>query len=180
MGRLKQLLTYRGRTLVQHAVEQAREAALDPIIVVVGAGANEVQTSVSTLPVEIAVNEDWPSGMGSSLAIGMRRLQEIRPDIDAVAILLADQPHVHAEHLHAMRSLLEHEAAPIVAAHYNDMLGVPAFFKREMFAILTTLPPESGARYLLRGAEHKMHAFALEEAATDIDTPEDFANLQRH
>ncbi len=37
MGKLKQLLPYRGRTLIQHAVDQALQAGFDPVVVVVGA-----------------------------------------------------------------------------------------------------------------------------------------------
>jgi molybdenum cofactor cytidylyltransferase len=94
-----------------------------------------------------------------------------------VAILLTDQPLVTAEHLRAMRNLLHTSAGGIVAAEYNGTIGVPALFRRTLFPILAALPPESGARHLLRESGVEVTRFPLPEAGTDVDTPEDFAGL---
>ena len=105
MGSQKQLLHYRGKTLVAHCIWQARQARLEPIIVVVGAGAHEIRAAIAAQPVEVVDNPHWRSGMGSSLSAGVRGLSEAATGVAAVAILLADQPHVLAEHLTAMRQL---------------------------------------------------------------------------
>jgi molybdenum cofactor cytidylyltransferase len=170
MGRLKQLLPYRGKTLVEHAVEQALAAGFDPVIVVVGAEAAAVRTALAAQSVRLAENPLWPLGMGSSIAAGIQFLL----DAQSLAVMLADQPFVEARHLREMRTLLEASTAPAIAAQYNGMLGVPALFKRELFGALQSLDPATGARALLR-----THAvpFPLPEAAIDIDTPEDFAAL---
>ncbi|HEY1950066.1 MAG TPA: hypothetical protein VGG97_23855, partial [Bryobacteraceae bacterium] len=68
-------------------------------------------------------------------------------------------------------------SALAVAAQYSGGLGVPAFFKRELFAALAGLPPEAGARRLLRQSGLHVSAYPLPEAAIDIDTPGDFAQL---
>lgn len=178
MGRLKQLLPYNGRTLVRHSVEQALEAGFAPVIVVVGAEAGAVRASIAAQPVEIAENRAWQLGMGSSLAAGIARLQEIGSDAAAVAILLVDQPLVTADHLAQMRKLLLAGNGPAIAAEYGSTLGVPALFKREMFARLASLPPDAGARHLLRDSGLSVQAFPLPEAALDIDTPEEFGALE--
>jgi molybdenum cofactor cytidylyltransferase len=175
MGRLKQLLPYRGRTLVEHSVRHAIEAGFKPVIVVVGAEAEAVAAALAAEPVVIARNVAWESGMGSSIATGMRYLDAT--DSDAVAILLADQPLVTSNHLVSMASLLGAPHVRIVAAEYNGTLGVPALFKREIFPLLSALPPEAGARHLLRGSRAEIRAYPLPEAAMDIDTPEDFEAL---
>lgn len=170
MGRLKQLLPYRGKTFLQHAIEQAANAGLSPVVVVTGAQAELVEESIRSERVEIVRNHAWPSGMGSSIAAGIRRVQDM--DVEAVAILLADQPLVTAEHLRAMAGRIS--SSRIVAAAYSDTLGVPAFFRWEMFSALASLAPEAGASKLLR-ASHDVYAYALPEAAVDVDRPEDFA-----
>ena len=174
MGRLKQLLPYHGKTLVEHSVRNAMEAGFEPVIVVVGAEADSVTAAVAQQPVATVRNDAWPTGMGSSIAAGMRFLKDTA---DAVAILLADQPLVTSAHLIALANLLQTSGAPIAAAEYAGTLGVPALFKREIFRLLATLPPEAGARHLLRGSGSGIAACQLPEAATDIDTPEDFAAL---
>jgi CTP:molybdopterin cytidylyltransferase MocA len=178
MGKPKQLLPYRGRTLIEHAIEQACEAEFDPILVVVGAHSDEVRAAIAARPVEIVQNDFWQSGMGSSLSVAARRLREIGGDSAAVAVLLADQPRVMAEHLSGMRRLLSTSAAPIIAARYNNTIGVPALFKRELFATLAELAPDVGARQLLRDSGTKVTRYLLPEAAIDVDTPGDYAALQ--
>ena len=176
MGQLKQTLPYRGSTLVGHAVDRAVRAGFSPIIVVVGAEAGSVRTALAGLPVFVAHNAEWQSGMGSSIVAGMRRLQTLETDPEAVAILLADQPLIQTSHLTAMRAHLRSGAA-IVAARYNGTVGVPALFHRSLFGELASLDPAAGARSLLLRGGQSLIAFDLAEAATDIDTPSDFSAL---
>lgn len=176
MGRLKQVLPYRKGTLVQHAVEQAGQAGFAPLIVVVGAEAGEVRTSLIGMPVDVAENPDWPLGMGSSIACGMQFLTKTASGAAAVAILLADQPLITAEHLRKMRILLS-PGCSAVAAEYGDSTGVPAIFQRKVFSALRSLTPNAGAKQLLRSLGTGLIPFPLPEAAVDIDTAEDYARL---
>ena len=170
MGRLKQLLPYGRSTLVEHAAEQALAAGFDPVVVVVGAEAASVRAALTARSVRVVENSAWHLGMGSSIQAGM----EVLLDAEAVCILLADQPYVEAWHLREMQRLLEGSGTLAVAAEYNGTLGVPAFFKRELFRELQSLEPTTGARALLR---RYAVAYPLAEAAVDVDTPEDFARL---
>jgi len=178
MGSLKQLLPYGNGTLLTHSIQQAQQAGFDRIIVVVGAESERVRSSLTGQPVEIAFNENWEVGMGSSIATGMQRFRTAGPLLPVLGILLADQPGVSAGHLLAMREQLESTARAAVAAQYANRLGVPALFREELYALLAALPPESGAKYLLRDSGVAVSAFPLPEAATDIDTPSDFAALE--
>jgi molybdenum cofactor cytidylyltransferase len=169
-GRIKQLLVYRGEALLEHAVSQA-SACFEPVIVVVGAHAEVVRSFFERRPEILVVeNTNWKSGMGSSISAGMQAM----PECDGVAILLADQPLVTAEHLSAMRDRFQGE---IVAARYNDSVGVPAIFPKRLFSALQTLSGEQGARSILRDSAERVIAFDLPEAAIDIDTLEDFSAL---
>jgi molybdenum cofactor cytidylyltransferase len=179
MGRLKQLLPFRGKTLVEHAVTQAREAEFHPIVVVLGADAQAVRNVLAALDVLIVENSRWQSGMGSSIAAGVEYLEASGADSDAAAILLADQPLVTAGHLKEMASLTLQSPASVVAARYGETLGVPALFRRRLFPQLISLPAEAGARALLRDSKLQVASFDLPEAAIDVDTPDDFAALAR-
>ena len=180
MGRLKQLLPYRGKTLVEHAVEQALEAGFNPVVVVLGAGSGQVRALLAADDrITLLDNPAWQSGMGTSLAAGARYLREQsgQPP-SAVAVLLADQPLVTAGHLRRMQEHFECSGETrIVAAEYNGTLGVPAFFPASMLNTLEALKPEEGARSLLRDPNQIVDPFDLPEAAMDVDTPDDFARL---
>ncbi len=179
MGRLKQLLPFRGKTLIEHVVAQAAEAEFHPIIVVVGAESQGLRDVLAALNVLIVENLRWQSGMGSSIATGVQYLEASGADSDAAAILLADQPLVTARRLTEMANLLLQSPAAVVASHYDETLGVPALFKRCLFPRLLSLHAEAGARALLRDAKEQVVSFDLPEAAVDIDTPDDFAALDR-
>lgn len=174
MGRLKQLLAYRGRTLLERSIDQAVGAGFAPIVVVVGSSSHLLRESIAGHAVEIVQNDAWETGMGSSVAAGMQALLKNAEAPSAVAILVADQPLIEAKHLMAMRDLLLGSETSIVAAQYSETLGVPALFKPEVFHALSSLPPEAGARGLLRNSAVHVTPFPLPEAAADIDTPADF------
>jgi molybdenum cofactor cytidylyltransferase len=177
MGSVKQLLPYRGSTLLENAVNHAINAGFSPVIVVLGAKADEIQSQISGLSAEFVINPHWETGMGSSLNAGIAKLNETAPDCAGAAVLLADQPRITAHHLTQMLQIFQRGAMPIVASEYNGTAGVPAIFRKELFPTLASLPPEAGARHLLRNAGLRLHLYPLPEAATDVDTPEDFARL---
>jgi molybdenum cofactor cytidylyltransferase len=174
MGQLKQLLAYRGTTLLRHSIDQAIGAGFQPIVVVIGSNAQLLRASLASAPVTIVHNEQWQNGIGTSIKAGMQALLESDEVPEAVAILVADQPLVQAKHLMGMRELLAIAGSPIVAAQYSETMGVPALFKGECFQALLSLPPETGARTLLRGSGADITPFPLPEAAVDIDSPQDF------
>ncbi len=178
MGRLKQLLPYRGRTLIRNAVDQAMGADFDPVLVVVGAESAAVRSAVASQKVVLIENSYWQSGMGSSISAGVRWLRGVKTEAAAVAILLGDQPLVTAEHLNQMRTLLHQVPADAIAAEYSGTLGVPALFKRSLFGVLSELPAGTGARQLLRQPGVTVEPFSLPEAAFDIDTPADYESLE--
>ena len=76
LGTPKQLLRYRGETLVHRAVRLAIAAGLDPVHVVLGYNAPAVGEALAELrgQVTTVVNADWQAGMGSSLARGIASL----------------------------------------------------------------------------------------------------------
>lgn len=178
MGLLKQLIPYRRGTLLSNAIEQARLAAFERIVVVVGAEGNRIAEAIAGEYVEVAENPEWSSGMGSSIRAGMKHLQRNGPLPEVLAILLADQPLVRSSHLIAMRRLQAETSAEIIAAEYQGKRGVPALFTKELFSLLASLDEDHGARHLLRDGQFAVREFALPEAALDLDTPFDLASFE--
>jgi molybdenum cofactor cytidylyltransferase len=177
MGSLKQLLPFGKGTLISNAVAQAKEACFERIAVVVGAQGNLVTLAIAQEGVEVVENADWRSGMGTSIRAGLAQIAQREPVPEVLAILLADQPFVRASHLLEMRRIQVKSAAPIVAAQYGGQNGVPALFTKDLFPSLAAFPADAGARHLLRDGGFPVLGFPLPEAATDVDTPADFAAL---
>ena len=174
MGQAKQLLEFRGRTLLRHAVETALAAGCSPVIVVLGARADELTPSLADLPVEIAINDRWEQGMGTSIQTGLNALGE---RASGAILALADQPLVAAEFLAGLIQTHRELGKPIVAARYSGTVGVPVYFARTAFGLLMALPPSQGCKGVILG--HASDAFLVDcpEAAIDIDTPEDYQRI---
>jgi molybdenum cofactor cytidylyltransferase len=181
LGRPKQLLMYRGRTLLRHAVEQALASRARPLVVVLGADEVRCQQELSgfaATEVVIARNPDWAVGMGSSIATGVTTLIARAPDVWAAIIVLCDQPLVTADVLDTL--IARHTDAPdaTVAAHYAGEPGVPALFPRARFDELARLDGASGAKRLLRASGGTpLITVPCPEAAIDVDTLADYEAL---
>ena len=183
MGRPKQLLAYRGSTLVGHAATIALQV-LDPVVVVVGAYSQQVRAAVEAAtamrPVEVIENVNWERGLASSISSGIKHLSD-QSKIDGAMLLAADQPFVAVDHLRAMCLRYSNPAAEaasdIVAAEYGGILGIPALFGEHLFPQLLTLTGDKGARSMLYNLALRVTPFPLPEGAFDIDTAEDAASL---
>lgn len=177
MGEPKQLLPYRGTTLLQHSINTALSVQGATVVVVLGAHAAEIRAELDDPSVLVTVNPDWADGMGSSLRAGMRALLGAQPDVSAAIFLLCDQPRVSTPTLGNLISTHERTGFAIVASEYDGILGVPALFAREMFQQLLALRGSEGARQIIRAHRDEAIGVSFQDGAVDIDTPADYAQL---
>lgn len=162
-GSPKQLLEINGETLVDRACRTAVEAGCHPVLRLLGAHAEKILEHHCPAGVETFVHAGWEAGMGSSLAAGVSRLLELCPELDAVFVLLADQPMTTAGLLATMADELQ--TASVVWCN-----GPPALFARKHFEELLDLQGDRGAKAV--AANHDAVAVHFPEAAWDIDSPE--------
>jgi molybdenum cofactor cytidylyltransferase len=170
MGVAKQLLPYRGGTLVEHAARTAIGSGATEIVVVVGSRAEAVRRSLQGLELKIVENPDWQNGMGTSIACGVSALGE---SIEAAVIALADQPRITSGHLRTLAA----QAQPVAASLYDGVLGAPCGFARSEFPRLRGLTGDQGARHLLRNGEIPAEAVLFEPGLLDLDTPEAYESF---
>jgi molybdenum cofactor cytidylyltransferase len=178
MGRPKQLLTVAGRPLVRHVAEQALAAPVTPVIVVLGANAAQIVSSLEGLPVQIVVNERWEHGMGSSIRIGMQALVAASPGTNAVIVALADQPGCASDHFTRLVETHLSTGRTIVASLTGDVRGPPVLIAAQWFNRLLQLDGDVGARELLREQRDATATVPL-DAASDLDTPDDYERFLR-
>ena len=170
----KQLLPVGGRSFLRHAADTALASVCRPVVVVLGAKAEELQTELAGLDVTIVNNTQWQRGLGSSIRAGMAAIEAA--SCEAVAIMLCDQPLVSAQ---LLNRLVETKAG-VAAAEYGGTVGVPALFTAEFFAELTALPGDTGAKGLLLRHAARIARVPFPEAALDIDTPEDYQRFRNY
>ena len=176
MGQPKQLLSYKGRTLLRHAVETALTLQASSIIVVLGAHSESIRPELEGLPVHIVENSDWRGGMGYSLRAGLQALLDGWPHTAAALFLLCDQPHITPELLHCLEQEWRH-GATLAATQYETRSGVPAIFAAMWFPELLALQGAEGARQLLTKYADSVVAIPFPPGAIDVDDPADYAAL---
>ncbi|MGR9053532.1 MAG: nucleotidyltransferase family protein [Gammaproteobacteria bacterium] len=176
LGRPKQLLPWRGRTLLEHTFENARRLLLDRVVVVLGADAESVRASTDLTEARIIVNSEWQSGMASSIRAGVKALPD---SARALLLLLCDQPLLESVHLEKLLVTWQQEPNRPVACRYNDSIGVPALLPSDFFEALSKLEGDRGAKRLLTECGNKVRSIPMPEAGIDIDTACDYAECFR-
>jgi CTP:molybdopterin cytidylyltransferase MocA len=122
-------------------------------------------------------NPDWPTGMGSSLAVG---LGAVPGECAAAVLALADQPLVGPQ---AVRRLLAAHAAGarVAVACYDGRPRNPVLISREYWPeVIALASGDVGARPFLRA--HQALVTEVECGDTgrpdDVDSPEDLARIE--
>jgi len=172
LGTPKQLLTFRGETLVRRAAKATLESVCDRVVVVVGNHAQRMRQEIGDLPVFVVENKNWQSGISSSIRAG---LEEISSQ-DGVVITLCDQPFVTAAILNELIITHRETGRAIVASTYGTTRGVPAFFAPELFDELASLTKDEGARRIIASHPEKVATVEFPQGAVDIDTRQDLVN----
>ncbi|WP_127501827.1 nucleotidyltransferase family protein [Actinoplanes solisilvae] len=165
-GMPKALVPYPDRLLVQRAADTLKEAGVDEIVVVLGAEAERVREVAPDLPPTV-INEDWRSGLGSSLKVGLTALTSA----ESAVVLLVDMPGVTAE---AVRRVVAHGTVDaLVMGGYGKRRGHPVLLGRAHWAgVIETATGDSGARDYLRARDVRVVPVGDVADDLDLDLPE--------
>lgn len=174
-GSTKQLAHWDNETLVGRAVRLARAVCGDCSVLVLGSDWERVLAACEPRPGFFVRNDQYESGMASSIACGVRSVASVA---DAVLLIMADQPLITAEHLSSLIQEWSRSADDIIVSEYAGVQGPPVIFPAHCFDKLMHLEGDQGARALLSDPAHSVTGLTFDAASIDIDTPEDLENLQ--
>ena len=177
MGSTKQLLPYENATLLGSVISLANSLGWGKPMVILGYQAEKIKLAVKQNQADITVNPEWEQGMGKTIAHGIKRASTINPDLNAVLVMLADQPRISKSHLLQLINEYQKNRSPIVATAYPNGGGVPAVFDSAMFTELMNLEGDKGARQLIRNHKGSSLLVPTKDEVCDIDTPEDYQKL---
>ncbi len=175
-GPPKQLVAYRGTTMLGWVVDQAQHAAsLDEVVVVLGRAADEVRAQVDFGGAGVVENPVFDEGCSSSYRAG---IGAINPESSAIMIILGDRPHVTPEIINRLADEWREQDAPIALCSYQQQKGHPMIFAQSMFTELIDLHGDKAAWKLVdaNGSLVQEVRFDL-PYPDDVNTPEDFARL---
>lgn len=179
LGRPKQLLAYKGKTLLQHAIDAAKGTDAEKVMVVLGSGRELIANQIDDNQIITLENSNWESGLASSIKAGINELKAICPDIDGAILMVCDQPYTDSS---ILKSLLDKQADTgnaIVGCTYDDTKGIPALFHSSLFPELLALEGDSGAKKLFEKYKKVSSFVSFKLGGIDIDTSEDYKNLAK-
>jgi len=177
LGESKQLLPYKGKSLLKHAIQAAELTEPAQLVVVLGANADEHFKEISDTAVSITYNQNWERGIGSSISCGIQHLLHLMPETEAAIILLCDQPYLEAQVIENLIQKHKSTSKGIIACTYEETIGTPALFHKTYFSELKLLEGKQGAKALFKQYENDLATVEFPEGAIDIDTQEDYLNL---
>lgn len=179
-GQIKQLLDWHGEPFVRAVAKTALEAGLSPVVVVSGAQADQIESAVTDLGVQLAYNPDWKSGQGSSIHTGVLHLMNppegTRP-VGGALFLLADQPQVTTSILRALVETHAQGLHPIVAPMVLDRRVNPVLFDRVTFSDLASIQGDVGGRAIFHKHRVEYHPWHDDRLLLDVDTPAMYQRL---
>lgn len=178
LGQPKQLLEYKGKTLLQNAVDEALGTGAEHVVVILGANAGNIKAGIKGDGITFLENPDYRKGMASGISLGTGYLEKKTGNkTDGILIMLCDQPFVNSGLLTALMKKREETGAPVVASRYGNRQGVPAVFHRSAFPELRELTGEQGAKGIIRKYADRTETVEFPQGHIDIDTMEDYHRL---
>jgi molybdenum cofactor cytidylyltransferase len=175
MGSPKALLRYRGQTFLDTLISLFA-ARCSPVIVVLGAGADEIRNGLSFDHVPSAtfvINPDYRTGQNSSMQYGLRA---VPPDADGVLFTLADHPAVAASTIDALIA----QPRPLIRVpRFEGRRGHPVWFSRALIAQFLALPANGAARDVVYSHVEETEYLDVDDPGivADIDDPAAYREL---
>jgi molybdenum cofactor cytidylyltransferase len=176
MGQPKQLLKFRGTSLLRRAIDTAQAAGAEQIIVVLGAAADRLVPEVEATSATIVINDQWMEGVATSLRGG---LAAVGSDAKGVFIYPADMPLVTPEALRELARRQQVSGRPAAMTEAGGVRGVPVFITRSLFPTLMIQEGDVGGAQYLRAHPEAVEAVHFDDPdiVRDVDRPEDYSRL---
>ena len=193
-GRPKALVELDGQTLAERGVNMLRAGGADPILVVTGAA------QVNLDRIHTVFNEQWRTGMGSSLRAALRALTDaedgegaqdgpaatlgvgVGVDVGAVVVALADQPLIGTDAVARLIAAYR-GGAGVAVASYDGKPRNPVLLAREHWPeVIAAATGDQGARSFLRARPELVTLVECGDTGSpdDIDTAADLDRVAAH
>jgi len=181
LGRPKQLVQMKGRTLIERIVDAALNSELTRIVLVLGHRHEAITRLLNqklgqklgqkTDPVRfnIVINRHHPEGLSSSLSLGLAQVKNTHA---SVMFLLGDQPLLDAPAINALLTAFQSSKKDICVPVQDKKRGNPTIFSRHFYASIMEIQGDSGARRLIGLNPSCVHHYHTKNPAYffDIDT----------
>jgi molybdenum cofactor cytidylyltransferase len=176
LGQPKQLLAYKGTTVLGATLDMARSCDFAQLLVTVGGAWLDVRDQVDLRDCVVVRNDQFGTGCSSSIsaAIGV-----VDARAEGLVLLLGDQPGVSNSTVEALTGRAK--TSPLGVCRYRDGVGHPFWFRREVFDDLLALHGDKAVWKLLESGRYPVREVEIRsDIPLDVDTWDDYRALLAH
>lgn len=169
----KLMMPFQGKPMLNHVVNASLNSNLTQTFIVVGHQSSEIKNLVQSDDIQCVENEQWETGMASSIVAGISQLKQF----DGFLILLGDMPLVTPE---LINEIIVHSSADKIVIPIKDGLhGNPVFFGSKFRDELLTLYGDSGAKKVIQDNLSSMIKIKIQSNTIfkDYDTKESLESV---
>lgn len=180
MGKIKQLLEWEDKTIIEKIIKLSLSLKTKDVFVVLGSNYKKIYDVINKYNITIIKNNSWENGIGSSISKGIKKVMGYYNSLDGILIILGDQPLISKKYLEKMIHVFFKKKPDIVSSKYKKSFGVPAIFGNSIFQSLTNLNKDFGAKKLME--IHLKSMIILkpsQEILYDIDTEKDYRDIKK-
>jgi molybdenum cofactor cytidylyltransferase len=173
MKKQKMLLPFMDSTIIETVIQNANHAVGKNIMVVLGSHHDEIARQIQHQDVKTCSNENFMSGMLSSVICGFRALPETAK---AALVFLGDQPQISGVVAKKVMDAWIKSGKGIVIPVFDGKRGHPALIETKYKIDIENLNPEKGLRSLYQKITNDINEVECNspEILRDIDTVEDY------
>ena len=181
LGQPKQLVQVAGECLAKRSARLALSLVPDSVTAVCGFESELIRAELDDLPVAIVNNPNWANGMGASINCGVRAVPR---GVQGVLIMVCDQWRLEEGDLQRLYTAWSSDISRINVASWKEgsayVSGPPVIFPRALIPELKSMQESRGARQLIDRYMELVEFVEMENAAFDLDRPEDLERLEDH
>ena len=176
-GRNKLLASFRGKPLLQYAIDAACGSSAVACLLVVGDDADAIENGVDMRRCALLENPGWPGGISTSIRCALRH----RALDDGCVFLVGDEPFVTLADVDALITAFARRPSSIVALSKRGVWGTPVLFPKHDYAKLRRLRGDVGAKRYAKTQRRRVQLVEATDALAfaDVDTPADLTRLSR-
>ena len=175
----KLALAIDGMPLLQHTVQTLLASRLQQLVVVLGHEADALRPLLASLPLTLAYNEHYHEGQMSSVHKGLASLTQA---CDGVMVCLSDQPLLTTEDIdYLIENFEAHSTNPVLVPTYEGKRGNPIILADKHRKAILDGNPNLGCKRFIERHPELVTTIAMpnDHVIIDMDTPEDYVNIQR-
>jgi len=176
-GSPKALAEFGVETALHHLVRIARESQCNPVVVVLGANAEQIRSASKDLECDFVVNHEFVKGQTSSLQVALQNLSS-RSGLTGVAFFLVDHPLVRTETVRSLVGRFFENPKKVVRPMFKERGGHPTFFPLSLSEEIWALDPSASIRSVLLTDERRLDVPINDPGVcAEFDTLEEYRRL---